>query len=899
MVNGDTIAGLTTYYVHGSFLGTLSVTNGYGPTGDGDTSKYSLPGTCLFLTTAYNFTILGDPAQYGSPSPDGYGTVTSYARDAVITNSVTSPANSAGGIRRACIQWILRGADGSVSNSGSGTQAIFALSTNLVLTWYWTNEYQLSVAAAAGGTASVERSGWYTNGLVVDVSATPTGNYSFTEWTGDVPAGQATSNPLSLLMDRPRAVSAQFASMVAQTRVWSGVNPWETTTNWTPEGMPSSNDTAIISGGTTLLANARSVANLIVTNGGVVLFTNWSTVLSVTGQVTVLSNGALRAAGPFTDTQMSNRIVLVCSDLVVATGGVITADGVGYAGSTNNGFGLGRGLYASRSSGAGHGGLGGDAIDNGSLRLSGGTTNDAPDWPTLPGSSGGGYDVTRLGGHGGGAIVINATNATVQGTISANGLSGGSYCGGGAGGSIRLSCTTLSGKGLIAAHGGSGNANSGGGGGGRIALIYTTLNGPLPRCEASAGNGPANGWLRSPLPPFVTPAGAGSLYISRTNDWLGAGLPSLTNVQLIVPGFSSWTLPSLSLSNTIIRFEPGFNLTIAGELKITSSNAGLIFTGDPGLNCGALSLDGGQLVTIGSTQLVCNGDLRLTNGGILAVQSALTSGVGTAYGTYVTVAGDVLIATNSWILPVSAWTNGGSVLFSLKNLQINSGGGVDADSRGFDGGYMVNGFGPGGGLYHGNRGSGAGHGGIGGWSYWTAWCVAGGTNYGMTNGPSQPGSGGGGVASRSGGGSGGGLVRVEASSDIRLDGIIRANGGDGGGDCGGGSGGGITLICGGQFIGGSTGRLLANGGNGNGAQGGGGGGGRIAVWHDTSPAQAVNALAAGRTTFIAETNYNKFAGIYSVSNGTGPGMPPDVHAAYPGTCYFLTLPKGGSIFTFY
>ncbi len=71
------------------------------------------------------------------------------------------------------------------------------------------------------------------------------------------------------------------------------------------------------------------------------------------------------------------------------------------------------------------------------------------------------------------------------------------------------------------------------------------------------------------------------------------------------------------------------------------------------------------------------------------------------------------------------------------------------------------------------------------------------------------------------------------------------------------------------------------------------------MWHDTSPAQAVNALAAERTTFIAETNYNKFAGIYSVSNGTGPVMPPDVRAAYPGTCYFLTLPKGGSIFTFY
>lgn len=80
-----------------------------------------------------------------------------------------------------------------------------------------------------------------------------------------------------------------------------------------------------------------------------------------------------------------------------------------------------------------------------------------------------------IGGAAGGAIKLSLRNSCeINGTISANGLSGGS---GGSGGSILISAGQTGGSGKIFAHGGDSETDgAGGGGGGRIAIHSSALS---------------------------------------------------------------------------------------------------------------------------------------------------------------------------------------------------------------------------------------------------------------------------------------------------------------------------------------------------------------------------------------------------------------------------------------
>jgi hypothetical protein len=122
----------------------------------------------------------------------------------------------------------------------------------------------------------------------------------------------------------------------------------------------------------------------------------------------------------------------------------------------------------------------------------------------MKGSSGGG-GYASYGGSGGGAIHLNAAGTlTVNGTISANGATGGTYsgsygAGGGAGGSIWLTANEMVGNGIIRANGGAGgnvSTGGGGGGGGRITSNITssdTYAGTKTATGGAAGTGATAG----------------------------------------------------------------------------------------------------------------------------------------------------------------------------------------------------------------------------------------------------------------------------------------------------------------------------------------------------------------------------------------------------------------------
>ncbi len=368
---------------------------------------------------------------------------------------------------------------------------------------------------------------------------------------------------------------------------------------------------------------------------------------------------------------------------------------------------------------------------------------------------------------------------------------------------------------------------------------------------------------------FGMVAGQVKDWVGGTGNWMDtalwspAGIPGFADTVLIGSGAVTLSEASIAVAK----------LTVTNAATLTAADVPFAVTGD-------LVVSGATArVTMTRGDLAVGGDLALLAGGDLYVTSAMTSSERPEYGTRAQVAGCLVIASNSWVYPQSHNTNGGSVFFQIgKNLLVASGGGFDANARGYKGGlseldgggvYTV-GWGPGRGYY----GYGAGYGGRGGSA-----AAPYGQTYGYAERPIQPGSGGGGNtggAQNRRGGAGGGLVWIEAKGVIRLDGTLTAVGENGQGDyfTGGGSGGGIHLRCR-RFEG--TGALSANGGGGNFYQsppsGTAGGGGRIAVWRVS----------------------HQYTGTATVNVGVPVGTNPEVEA---GTIHWGDLPADGTILIF-
>ena len=137
-------------------------------------------------------------------------------------------------------------------------------------------------------------------------------------------------------------------STVPTARSWNGTNTWLTDTNWTPTGVPGSNDFITIQSGTCIFTDPEIVQTLTVSNGATLLFTNWTATLTLTN-VIVLSNSVIAHAGCNTNVAggTSNRIYITTSNLTVNLGGRIDADGAGFAaGISATGQGPGGGTFA-------------------------------------------------------------------------------------------------------------------------------------------------------------------------------------------------------------------------------------------------------------------------------------------------------------------------------------------------------------------------------------------------------------------------------------------------------------------------------------------------------------------------------------------------------------------------
>ncbi len=508
-------------------------------------------------------------------------------------------------------------------------------------------------------------------------------------------------------------------------------------------------------------------------------------------------------------------------------------------------------------------------------------------------------------------VRIEATNVTINGTLTADGGTGGTYDGGGAGGSIWISCASFGGgtSGVVRARGGTGGygyVTDTSGGGGRIAIIYSSLIG-TPGAQFSVAPG-SN---------YTYPAEYGTLYLPDT-ALVTQPFNNFQGVRLVIPGFNSLNADSLVVSNSIVSFGDGdFILTVTNNLTIWSNSwlalGGVMYGGTQalksvtvtatnpivrvggnvlldrgGLTLGGanqlshvfmtvgtnLSITGGGILKLGGnlqtafSALTVGGNLVVTNNGQLHVYCGISNAV-KRYGGRVAVSGSTSIAGGGWIFPYSHQTNGAAVLFDLKDLLVGTSSGFNADNNGFAW-IGATCYAPSYGATYGSRGAGSGHGGAGG----SITLAAGGRPYGSTNAPLLPGAPGGyGYGNPSGFAQpGGGVVQIHAGN-ITLNGQVKASQTLANSYGGGGGGGGIFITCD-TFNGASTGVLRADGGNGgtSGNPQGGGGGGRISLAIGFSDTNIEKLILGQPVAGLAEVpSHGTYLGIFSVTNGVGNG----------------------------
>jgi hypothetical protein len=84
-------------------------------------------------------------------------------------------------------------------------------------------QYTLTIGSLSGGTTSpLPGDHLYDSGTDVEVNALPDSGYRFSHWTGDVPVGHDTDNPITITMDADKSITANF-SVLSSDKVMTNV----------------------------------------------------------------------------------------------------------------------------------------------------------------------------------------------------------------------------------------------------------------------------------------------------------------------------------------------------------------------------------------------------------------------------------------------------------------------------------------------------------------------------------------------------------------------------------------------------------------------------------------------------------------------------------------------------
>ncbi len=742
-------------------------------------------------------------------------------------------------------------------------------SSSLTVNWMGTGgtQYRAEISKQPDFSSGITSSDTYSMNIVFDKLS---GSSTYYVRVAAMNDGMVASDFVSL-------GSTQTLRQPGETWVGSSGGDWQNPANWNNGAVPTAIDPVTINDSVLVMTYstnpAISFASLTLgsPSGTKSLTLKLSTGTLSSGPVTVYSGAVLMQNTPVqvalaaltmysgsllnhagnSNTRSSLVNLKITDAFEMQQGSSIAVKGLGYAGGipgqSGSGPGGGCGAYGN-ASGGGYGGQSGMPWNGCS---SPGMAYASLVNPMDIGSGGGGTSGSGItGGSGGGAVLIDAGSAVLNGVIDASGnnSSGSSFgSGGGSGGSINIKAGTLSGGGILKADGGStaGFTGASGGAGGRIALLAFGADNSNLVLSADRGIGGYYGGHGGAGTIYIKSGASSRLVLSRTSVST-TGRDGLTDISSGTIEAANLVLNSIVFRNAGMRFYGINRISILDTAEFAGVNflENSIGEGNfPGLG---VLLPKFNDILIATMTFPAASTLRLS-GATLRV-SSLTA-LGNVILDSIDGVGSVLEQTG-----LSQWTIGNlTVNFGSKvthkansstkqymlnmhvlgNMNVELGGSINVDGKGYAGGISGqsgSGLGKGNGSNEGG-GGGAGHGGIGGTG---SGGVSGGGWYGSVSSPDDLGSGGGG-ANGANGGAGGGKIVLIVDQTLSMNGILSAKGEDGSATwnygSGGGSGGTIRLSA--VNIEG-YGIINVNGGAGGqgyGAIGGGGAGGRVSGAH--------------------------------------------------------------------
>lgn len=164
------------------------------------------------LTFEDSLLIAGVPAPHGTPDPP-YGTVRGLsAGETLLCAAPTGEVNEPG-TKAWCAGYQLYTNETLLAASGSATSLLYQHDKHATLNWLWQRQFEVEIEATSGGSVS-SSGGWYAEGELVSVTATPAGGSAFLRWSGDVPATQRWDPTLTLPVTGPLQVTAEFSDAV-------------------------------------------------------------------------------------------------------------------------------------------------------------------------------------------------------------------------------------------------------------------------------------------------------------------------------------------------------------------------------------------------------------------------------------------------------------------------------------------------------------------------------------------------------------------------------------------------------------------------------------------------------------------------------------------------------------
>ena len=230
--------------------------------------------------------VVGDPEDYTSITP-AYGITNGLsANDELLCHAPAAWTNETVTRRAIHAGWEVRDGNGTVVATAPAGDYTYVHSGRLAtLVCKWDAECRVTASAGTGGSVDIA-SQWIGFGQNATVEATPSPALPgcvFWKWTGDVPAGHENDNPLTLVVDAPKTLTAVFSART--NYVASAENPCAT-----PAFPYGSRETA---------ANSLADAVAVAMDGGVVLCEagthNLTAPLAVAAPITVLGEGGYGA----------------------------------------------------------------------------------------------------------------------------------------------------------------------------------------------------------------------------------------------------------------------------------------------------------------------------------------------------------------------------------------------------------------------------------------------------------------------------------------------------------------------------------------------------------------------------------------------------------------------------